>query len=82
MPSAAPPSDPRDTVIPPKSGVALVMRAGETLRVTDLEGRQAADFICFNEHDRAERFSPQRPASITSRPGFPRAIGCSPTAAK
>ena len=57
MPSTTPPSDPRDTVIPAKSGAALVVRAGETFRVTDLEGRQVADFVCFNEHDHAERFS-------------------------
>ena len=57
MPSTPPPSDPRDRVIPAKSGAALVVRAGETLRVTDLEGHQVADFICFNENDHAERFS-------------------------
>ena len=34
-----------------------MVRAGETLRVTDLEGRQVADFVCFNQHDHAERFS-------------------------
>ena len=57
MPSATSMSDPRDTVIAAKSGAALVVRAGETLRVTDLEGRQVADFVCFNQHDHAERFS-------------------------
>ena len=57
MPSTTPTSDPRDTVIAPKSGAALVVRAGETLRVTDLEGHQVADFVCLNEHDHAERFS-------------------------
>ena len=60
MTSTTPQSDPRDTVIPAKSGTALVVRAGETLRVTDLEGLQAADFVCFNEHDHAERFSPAK----------------------
>ena len=57
MSTTAPPGDSRDTVVPAKSGAALVVRAGETLRVTDLEGHQVADFICFNEHDHAERFS-------------------------
>ena len=60
MPSTTTQGDPRDTVIPAKAGAALVMRAGETLRVTDLEGRQAADFICFNAYDHAERFSPAK----------------------
>ena len=44
MASTTPISDPRDTVIAPKSGAALVVRTGETLRVTDLEGHQVADF--------------------------------------
>lgn len=50
-------SNARNQVIPPKSGTAFVVKQGETLRVTDLEGRQVSDFVCFNEHDPSEFFS-------------------------
>ena len=49
--------NPRNTVIPGKSGAALVVRKGETLRVIDVEGHQVADFICFNEHDHSSFLS-------------------------
>ncbi len=44
-------TDPRNTVIPAKSGAAITVRKGETLRVIDVEGHQVADFVCFNAHD-------------------------------
>ena len=44
-------SDPRDVLIPAKTGAAIAVQKGETLRVTDVEGHQVADFVCFNEHD-------------------------------
>ncbi len=50
-------TDERDLIIPPKSGRAIVVKRGETLRVTDLEGHQVADFVCFNEHDHSEFLS-------------------------
>ncbi|MDI4636281.1 MULTISPECIES: urea amidolyase associated protein UAAP2 [Halomonadaceae] len=33
------------------------VRAGQTLRILDLEGNQAADTLFFNAHDTAERYS-------------------------
>ena len=33
------------------------MQAGETLRIIDLEGNQAADTLFFNAHDPSERYS-------------------------
>ena len=50
----------RDWVIPPRSGLALTLQRGETLRVVDIEGSQACDLVCFNLADRAERLSPAR----------------------
>lgn len=44
-------------VIPPKSAIALTVRKGETLRVTDVEGQQIADFVCFNLDDHSEFIS-------------------------
>ncbi len=34
-----------------------VVKAGETFRILDLEGNQAADTLFFNAHDPAERYS-------------------------
>ena len=50
-------TDPRNTIIPAKSGAAIHVRKGETLRVIDVEGHQVADFVCFNEHDHASFLS-------------------------
>jgi urea carboxylase-associated protein 1 len=36
-----------------------VVRAGETLRIIDLEGNQAVDFLMYALHDDAERYSAQ-----------------------
>ncbi|MEE9301475.1 MAG: urea carboxylase-associated family protein [Alphaproteobacteria bacterium] len=44
-------------VIAPKSAEAVIVKRGQTLRVTDIEGQQVADFVCFNETDHAEYFS-------------------------
>jgi uncharacterized protein len=43
--------------IPPKSGTALTVNRGEILRVTDVEGQQACDFVAFNAHDHYDFFS-------------------------
>lgn len=60
MPGDTATSDPRDTVIAAKSGAALNLEKGETLRVIDIEGHQVADLVCFNTHDHAERLSPAK----------------------
>lgn len=49
-----------DTIIPARSGLALTLRGGETLRVIDIEGSQACDLVCFNLEDLAECLSPAR----------------------
>lgn len=45
------------SVIPPKSGLAITVKNGQYLRVTDLEGRQVVDMAVFNEHNLAEKLS-------------------------
>jgi urea carboxylase-associated protein 1 len=35
---------------------AAVVKAGQLLRITDLEGTQAVDFLCYNADDPAERY--------------------------
>jgi uncharacterized protein YcgI (DUF1989 family) len=46
--------------IPPRSGVAFIVKAGQKIRVTDPEGEQVSDFVCFNFHDRKEFLSSGR----------------------
>lgn len=45
------------TIIPPKSGASFIVRHGEIIRITDVEGCQVADFVCFNLNDHSEFLS-------------------------
>ena len=47
-------------------GFAFLVKMGQILRVTDLEGRQIVDFICFNEKNHSEKLSTCR-SMIMSR---------------
>lgn len=47
-------------IIAPRSGVAFILKKGQRLKVTDLQGEQVADLICYNEHDTAEYLSSGR----------------------
>jgi uncharacterized protein YcgI (DUF1989 family) len=47
-------------IIPPRSGVAFILKKGQRLKVTDLQGEQVSDFICFNLHDHKEYLSSGR----------------------
>lgn len=47
-------------IIPPRSGVAFVLKKDELLTVTDIEGEQVADCICFNLLDVKEYLSSGR----------------------
>ncbi len=46
-----------DTVVPPCTPWSARIRAGDRLRLIDLEGRQAVDFLCYNAADPAERYN-------------------------
>lgn len=46
-----------DRVIPPGSHWARVVRKGQTVRIIDLEGRQAVDFLCYNAARPEERYN-------------------------
>ncbi len=46
--------------ISPRSGVAFILKKGEQLRITDIEGEQVSDFVCFNQHDIDEYLSSGR----------------------
>ena len=45
-----------DHVVPPRAPWSARIEAGEILRIVDLEGQQAVDFLCFNADDPAERY--------------------------
>jgi uncharacterized protein len=46
-----------EQVVPAKHGFAGIVRQGETIRLTDLEGQQVIDFVVFNNDDRREKLS-------------------------
>ena len=43
--------------IPPQSGAAFTLSQGQYLRVTDPNGEQVSDLVCFNRHDTREWLS-------------------------
>src|SRR3989442_14616962 len=46
-----------EQVIPPKRGLAVRVRKGQHLRVTDLEGQQVVDMAVFNADNPREKLS-------------------------
>jgi urea carboxylase-associated protein 1 len=48
-----------DEVVPARAPWTAVIRKGQTLRIVDLEGNQAVDFLMYAQGDDAERYSAQ-----------------------
>src|SRR5215469_4057148 len=48
---------PMDAVIAPNDNWSAVLTPGQTLRIVDLEGKQAVDFLCYNADDVADRYN-------------------------
>ena len=48
-----------DEIVPARAPWDYPVKKGETLRIVDLEGNQAVDFLVYNLHDDAERYSLQ-----------------------
>ncbi|HTE24882.1 DUF1989 domain-containing protein [Flavitalea sp.] len=46
--------------IPPRSGVAFILKKNQLLKITDIEGEQVADLVCFNLQDQKEYLSSGR----------------------
>jgi urea carboxylase-associated protein 1 len=46
-----------DEIVPAKEAWGGTVRRGQRLRIIDCEGRQAVDFLCYNKHDKEERYS-------------------------
>jgi uncharacterized protein YcgI (DUF1989 family) len=54
-------------IIPPRSGTALLLKAGDVLTVIDAEGEQVSDLVAFNRHDLGEVISSGRTFDYASR---------------
>ena len=48
-----------DDIVPARAAWTAVVRKGQTLRIIDLEGNQAVDFLMYALEDDAERYSAQ-----------------------
>jgi uncharacterized protein YcgI (DUF1989 family) len=47
-------------MIPPRSAKCFVVKKDETIRITDINGKQPGDLVAFNLEDLSERFSQAR----------------------
>jgi uncharacterized protein len=45
-----------NTIVPAGAPWSGIVRRGQVLRITDLEGQQAVDFLCYNAADPQERY--------------------------
>lgn len=45
-----------DQIVPAKAGWSGIIEQGQRLRIVDIEGRQAVDFLCYNADDTDERY--------------------------
>ena len=46
-----------DEVVPPRAPWSTTLRAGQELTIVDLGGNQAVDFLAYDAHDTARRYS-------------------------
>ncbi len=46
-----------DTVVPARVPWSTVLAPGDVLRIVDLHGRQAVDFLCYDARDPSERYN-------------------------
>jgi len=46
-----------DEIVPATRPWGRIIKQGEILRIVDLEGQQAVDFLCYNAADTADRYS-------------------------
>jgi urea carboxylase-associated protein 1 len=56
-----------DVIVPATAPWSGYVHAGEVLRIIDLEGQQAVDFLCFNASDLADRYSATNTMKIQGR---------------
>ena len=56
-----------DSVLAARASWSRVIAAGQHLRIVDLEGQQAVDFLCYNAHDHADRYAAADTMKINPR---------------
>ena len=56
-----------DEVVPARQPWGGVVRQGQVLRITDLEGQQAVDFLCYDAADPNERYSATNTLKVQGR---------------
>jgi len=47
----------QEGIVSAKTSWSGVVKKGQRLKITDLEGQQAVDFLCYNNSDRSDRYS-------------------------
>ena len=47
-------------IIEPRTGTAFILKKGQLLKITDIQGEQVSDFVCFNLNDKREYLSSGR----------------------
>ena len=58
----------KDVIVPARGSWSGIVRKDEILRIVDLEGQQAADFICFSADDKSESYDSTVTVRLSSRP--------------
>lgn len=46
-----------EEIVPAKAPWSRVIAAGDVLKITDLEGQQAVDFLCYDANNPTDRYS-------------------------
>jgi len=46
-----------EEIVPAKQPWSRVIAANDVLKITDLEGQQAVDFLCYDANDLSDRYS-------------------------
>jgi urea carboxylase-associated protein 1 len=57
----------RDVVVPARGSWSGVLKKGQMMRIVDLEGKQAVDFLCYNAHDYEDRYAAADTMKINQR---------------
>jgi uncharacterized protein len=68
MISVSPAAIRADVIVPAGEPWSGIIEKGEVLRIVDLEGQQAVDFICFNATDSKETYDVTVTVRLASRP--------------
>jgi len=56
-----------DEIVPARRPWGSVIGKGEILRIVDLEGQQAVDFLCYDALDRGDRYSATNTVKVQGR---------------